>query len=66
MKKTLIASSLAAMIGVTGFAGGAGHNAHAAEQSQSNHSNIIQFIKSGQADSKPCLLYTSPSPRDRG
>ena len=53
MKKTLIASSLAAMIGVTGFAGGAGHNAHAAEQSQSNHSNIIQFIKSGQADSKP-------------
>lgn len=53
MKKTLIASSLAAIIGVTGFAGAAGHDAHAAEQSQSNHSNIIQFIKSGQADSKP-------------
>ena len=53
MKKVILTSSLAAVIGITGFTGVTGHEAHASEQSQGNHTSMVQFVKSGAADSKP-------------
>ena len=49
MKKTLITSSLAAIIGITGFSGAVSHDAHAA-QTNNNYQSMAQFVKSGNAD----------------